>query len=258
MKSIEKDFNEVTKNWHNIYQWTKCTKISYTEEISQLLLKQFDLIKWTGDGLRKNKFKQDLHIGYCQIDKDPNQFMEKRFCRALFNISLEHFGKIIDYEVPLTEPKQGQGKKNHGDIDLLSQKENSLFFIEVKKHKSAESLLKAILEIFVYTYRLHHFKMINSLKLDYGCSESTTIVPAVLTFSDSRSGNQIKEFYKYPELQNLLKRINAELNKEGIKNIEFYVVEEFIIEKALVSSLIRNKDYKIELSKPISIKKYNI
>lgn len=264
MKSIEEEFNNLNKDWHTIYQWKKCTTIGYTEEISKLLLKEFDKINWLKKGLRENNFKQVSHEGFCKLNTDITQFTEKRFCRALYNgKSLEHLGKIIDYEIPLTELKQGQGKQNHGDIDLLSQKDNHLFFIEAKKHKSTESLLKAILEIFVYTFRLHHFEMINTFKQDYNCTEKTSIVPVVLTFSESSSGRQIKEINKYPNLKLLLKRINAELNIEGIKNIEFYVIDNFVIEQALVLTPPYSKDnintnYKIKLNKPISITKHQI
>lgn len=260
-QQIQEEFNNRPKNWHNIYQWTKCTTFSYTEKISELLLKEFDQIKWCEKGLRKDKFKQVSHIGHCKPNKDITQFREKIFCRALFNAgSIDLLGKIIDYEIPLTEPKQGKGKQSHGDIDLLSQKDNILFFIEAKKYKSTESLLKAILEIFVYTYRLHTFKIIDSFKQDYECAENMIIVPAVLTFSDSTSGKQIKEIHNYPNLKRLLKRINEELNKFDIKNIEFYVVDNFIIENALIATPPYNKDninknYKIELKEPISIVK---
>lgn len=260
-KEIIKNKFSIPKNWHAIYQWERCTGLSYTEDISELLLKEFDKIDWSEDGLRKSEFKQVSHTGDCQLQTDISQFTEKRFCRALFSNTLEYFGEIIDYEIPLTEPKQGAKKKNHGDIDLLSRKDNFLFFIEAKKYNSTESLLKAILEIFVYTFRLHEFGMIDTFKKEYDSSEKT-IIPAVLTFSTAKSGNQIKKIHKYPNLQNLIKRINEKLNSKGIKNIEFYVIENFNIEETfLVSTPPYHKDiknYKIELNKPVSIKKYQI
>lgn len=66
MKSIEKNFSELIKDWNNIYQWTKCKIFSYTEEISELLLKEFDQIEWSKNGLRSEKFKQVSHIGHCK------------------------------------------------------------------------------------------------------------------------------------------------------------------------------------------------
>jgi hypothetical protein len=263
-QDIENEFQKLT-NWHDIYRSPLCTRTGYTEKISELLLKEFDQINWTENGLRTNKFKQLSHVGgKCNLNTDISQFLEKRFCIALYNSKhFKHFGKFIDYEIPLTEPGQENGKQTHGKIDLLSKINNDLYFIEAKNHNSTESLLKAILEIFVYTYRLHNnLDRIMKFKEEYETIGYSS-VPAILTFAGARSGNQIKEIHKYPKLQNLLKTINEKLNTKGIKNIEFYVVEEFIIEKALVSTPPYNKDnssknYKIELNKPITIKKYLI
>ena len=268
-QQIQEEFKSLPKNWHNIYQWKKCSSTGYIEFISEILLDQFDHINnnWTPNGHRTENFKQDLHIGEAILSKDIATFNEKRFCRALFNAGpINLLGRIIDYEIPLTEPKQGKGKQNHGDIDLLSIANNQLFFIEAKKPEPSDSLLKAILEIFVYTYRLHKFDFINKFKEEYEVTEHKS-VPVVLAFENSSAGRQIIDIYnkskEYNQFITLIDRINIELSKVGVEKIEFYVIDK--LKGQLVNALKtdptfdskkKKEKYKIILNQPISIKKY--
>ncbi len=267
-QEINEEFNRLPKNWNTIYQWTKCSHTSYIEFISEILLDQFDDINmnWTNYGHRKENFKQDLHRGETYLSTDIKQFTEKRFCRALFNAgSIDLLGDIIDYEVPLTEPKQGKEKQSHGDIDLLSITDSQLFFIEDKKPDPSDSLLKAILEIFVYTYRLHKYDFINKLKIEYSVTEHKS-VPVILAFENSSSGRQIIDIYnksnKFKQFITLIDRINIELSKVGVEKIQFYVIDKLKDElnKALRTDpqyVSKNKNVKfIILNQPISIKKY--
>ncbi|HAH55875.1 MAG TPA: hypothetical protein DCM02_11500 [Flavobacterium sp.] len=267
-QQILEEFNTIPKNWHTIYQWSKCSRTSYIEFISDILLNEFDKIDWTLNGHRTGNFRQDLHKGETILSTDIAQFTEKRFCRALFNAgSINLLGKIIDYEIPLTEPKQEKDdKQSHGDIDLLSIANDRLFFIEAKKPEPSDSLLKAILEIFVYTYRLHKYGFINKFKEEYEITEHKS-VPVVLAFENSSAGRQIIDIdsksNKYNQLISLIDRINIELNKVGVEKIEFYVIDKLsgTPDKALKAdptfdSKNKNGKYKIVLNQPIVIKKY--
>lgn len=224
------EFKAVKNNWKDIYQWKKITSKGNTELISEMILNDFNQINWSDKGLRKNEFKIKNHLGYCQIQTSITQFTEKRFCRALYNkySSNAHplIGRIIDYETPLTEQRQGKTKVNQGDIDNISIRENkSLLFIEAKKAQSNESILKAVLEIFVYTMRLVKFDRIKQLKTDFDVAQIKPIVPCVLTFEDSTSGNQILNIKEYPKFIILLKSINKELLSYKIDPIEFYLID---------------------------------
>jgi len=268
-QEIQAEFNKLPKNWHNIYQWKKCSSTSYIEFISEILLVQFDQINnnWTPNGHRTENFRQDLHIGKTILGTPITQFTEKRFCRAMFNSgSVELLGKMIDYEIPLTEPKQGKGKQSHGDIDLLSKANDRLFFIEAKKPEPSDSLLKAILEIFVYTYRLHKYHFVKKFKEEYEITECKS-VPVVLAFENSSAGRQIIDIYKkskeYNQFITLIDRINMELNNVGVEKIEFYVIDKLKddLDKALKVDPTfdpgkKNGKYNIILNQPISIKKY--
>lgn len=269
-QEIQAEFNKLPKNWHNIYQWKKCSSTSYIEFISEILLVQFDQINnnWTPNGHRTENFIQKSHIGETILSTDIAQFTEKRFCRALFNAGyIDLLGEIIDYEIPLTEPKQGKDdKQSHGDIDLLSIANDRLFFIEAKKPEPSDSLLKAILEIFVYTYRLHKYGFIKKFKEEYERTEHKS-VPVVLAFENSSAGRQIIDIYnkskEYNQFIILIDRINIELSKVGVENIEFYVIDELKgdLDKALkvdpiFDSKKKNGKYNIILNQAISIKKY--
>lgn len=266
-KELLAEFNSLPKNWHNIYQWDKCSRTSYIESIADILISQFDQIDWTEKGHRTENFRQYSHNGKTNLSTDIKQFTEKRFCRALFNEgSIDLLGEIIDYEIPLTEPKQGKGKQSHGDIDLLSIANDRLFFIEAKKPEPSDSLLKAILEIFVYTYRLHKYGFIKKFKEEYKIIEHKS-VPVVLAFENSSAGRQIIDIYKklkdYNQFITLIDRINIELSKVGVENIEFYLIDALKsdLDKALkvdptFDSGKKNGKYNIILNQPISIKKY--
>jgi len=228
IKIINSEFSSKT-NWKEIYQWGRVKSKGNTEIISELIINNFKKIKWSNSGLRTNNFKIAEHEGYSKINTPISQFTEKRFCRALFNEykCTPHplIGKIIDYEVPLTAAKQKLLKINQGDIDLIAKKSDELLFFEVKKSKSTESLLKAILEIFVYVIRLSKYNLIEQLKNEYNFIKVTKFTPAILTFKDSTSGKQIIEIKKYPVFIKLIHRINQEFKKNNINELEFYIIE---------------------------------
>lgn len=231
VKKINSEYSTLD-NWKDIYQWDILARKGNTEIISEMLIRDFHKIKWTDQGLRRNNFKINNHKGLCHIQTSIKQFTEKRFCRALyneFNINPHQLlGNIIDYEVPLTEPNQKivNGKKiSQGDIDLISVRDMNLVFIEAKKANSSESILKALLEIFVYTLRIIKFNRIEQLKKDFNQNEVKKVIPCILTFKDSTSGKQILNIDKYPSFLRLLTLINEELDSYNIGRVEFYLIE---------------------------------
>lgn len=261
-ETLTTEFKKVNDNWKDIYQWERVKSKGNTELISEMILNEYTKVNWTDIGLRKHEFKIKNHIGNCQIQTSIKQFTEKRFCRALYNkfSNEEHplLGKIIDYETPLTEQSQGKNKVNQGDIDIVSiRKNNSLLFIEAKKAQSSESILKAMLEIFVYTVRLVKFNRIQQLNHDFEISQIKNIVPCILTFEESTSGEQILNFEKYPNLISLLKQINKELLSLEIQPIEFFIIDKSFSDypNALIAKEIHGnvKEKKILLNTEIKV-----
>ena len=53
-QEIQDEFNKLPLNWHNIYQWNRCSRTGYIEFISEIILDQFDHINknWTDSTIR--------------------------------------------------------------------------------------------------------------------------------------------------------------------------------------------------------------
>ena len=214
-----KEWSKLKKDWFSVYNWTSLRPIGYSEEIAKLLLDEFEKVKINYEGLRKNNFRLSSHHGQCQLATDISQHVEKRFCRALFNLKkLPLLGKTLDYEVPFKEKL----KSKHGDIDLLSYKDGKLFVIEAKKIGSSESILKAVLEAYVYSKFVYAAK--ETFYADFKIDSGTTIKPAVLTFVNSTSGQQLMAMAQYPNIKIVIDKINHDLAKSGIEKIGFFLI----------------------------------
>ncbi len=213
------EWSELKKDWFSVYNWTSLRPRGYSEEIAKLLLDEFEKVKINYEGLRKNNFRLSSHHGQCQLATDISQHVEKRFCRALFNLKeLPLLGKMLDYEVPFKEKL----KSKHGDIDLLSYKDGKLFVIEAKKIGSSESILKAVLEAYVYSKFVYAAK--EAFYTDFKIVSGITIKPAVLTFVNSNSGQQLMAMVQYPNIKNFIDKINDDLAKSGIEKIGFFLI----------------------------------
>ncbi|MFA6393420.1 MAG: hypothetical protein WCW25_00895 [Patescibacteria group bacterium] len=221
-KSSEPLFEEwfkLKKDWFSIYNWPSLSRKGYSEEIAKLLLDKFGEIEISYAGLRKNNFYLNTHQGQCQLSTDISQHVEKRFCRALFNLKeLPLLGKVLDYEVPFKDKSESK----HGDIDLLSYKDDRLFVIEAKKIGSSESILKAILEAYVYSKLVYSAKEV--FFADFKIDSGATINPAVLTFVNSTSGKQLVGMAQYPNIKAFIDKINNDLVRTGIEKIGFFLI----------------------------------
>ena len=223
---LEKEYALKVKGWKDLYQWKRIVSIGNTEILSAKIIRDFDKIEWSCVGLRRDNFKINNHDGSCQLQTLISQFTEKRFCRALFNtfnITPEPLlGRILDYEIPLTEKNQSKEHKiNQGDIDLLAERGDELLFIEAKISSSGESLLKAILEIFVYVMRLKKCDILPKFLLDFGIPINSKITPCVLTFPSATSGYQLQNINSFQKLLELIKKINEEFRLHSINELEF-------------------------------------
>lgn len=206
-------------DWYSIYNWKRTKCLGYTKWICELLCDQFEKIELITDGLRRDGFSRLKHKEGRATLRHPNkETKEKMFCRAVFNRKeVEVLGEAVDFEVPL----KGNMNAKHGDVDLLFKRDNELLCIETKWKTNKESILKAILECYVYTRLVHRVK-----KEFFGCyrlTDSFRLRPVVLTFESATSGRQLKNIKDYPILCKLLASLNDTLAQEDIKNIEFYL-----------------------------------
>ena len=213
------EWDKLKKEWFYVYNWNSLPRKGYSEEVAGLLLDKFSEVSLGHEGLRKNNFRLASHHGQCQLATDISQHVEKRFCRALFNLKeLPYFGTVLDYEVPFKE----KGESKHGDIDLLALKNDELFIIEAKKIGSSESILKAVLEAYVYSSLVNIAK--EQFYVDFGIKSEVRIVPVVLTFSNSTSGQQLLEIENYQNIKALIAKINESLVASGIEKLRFYII----------------------------------
>ncbi|MFP4333701.1 MAG: hypothetical protein ACLFQJ_10415 [Campylobacterales bacterium] len=145
---------------------------------------------------RKRKYKTVSHDGKTDNNKgakkeDPD---EKIVAKKLFNKDVKNLGTVIDYEVPLKSSNEDSGV---GKIDMISKKDKTLYFIELKKQDSKELILRAILELQSYYETCDREKLIKDFSLE---GEITEVKKAILLFKDSKIANMYDE---------LLKKINS-------------------------------------------------
>jgi len=220
VEEIQQEWNALQKDWYSIYNWERVTGNAYTEEIASYILSEFEDIALERGGLRQSGFRVDGHCGKGQLQTDISQVTEKRLVQGIFNLQeIEPLGKILDYEVPL---KASQGD-SHGDIDMLCLHDDELLIVEAKKPNSSESILKAILEAFVYSSLVATVR--DTFLGEYSLPKETTLVPAILTYCDALSGRQLPEIGNYPNLIKLVKKLDQHLADSGISRFRFYCVQ---------------------------------
>jgi hypothetical protein len=224
---LDVEWRSLPKNWFSIYQWKRTTGASYTEWIAERIATSFPQIELVAEGLRTRSFRAADHRGQIRLRTGINQLTEKRIVRAMFNSSpLPLMGDVIDYEIPLKDIK----KAKHGNIDLLCVLPQTALCVEAKKPKSNESILKAVLEAFVYTSLVATKKQ--SFLTSFNLDQNLLLTPAVLTFASTQSGRQLKMINKYPQLLGLIRVLNSQLALGGIAPLRFFVIENPVVEFA--------------------------
>ena len=177
IKMVSSYFNE--NDCNNLYKdkcinftgETKDTKENYSKVIVDYLVENIDEFK---KGLcnitvtRRSPYITESHNGLSSFNFDERPKGERReekiahamYCQYKDKPAL--FGKILDYQVPLKNKKDDKGL---GKIDLLSVADGpnpgskKIYFLELKKDNSKETLLRCILEAYTYS------KIINKEKL---------------------------------------------------------------------------------------------
>lgn len=218
------EWKKLDKDWYSIYNWHSLSRKTYSEYIASIIIKYFPKIKLLTKGLRTKSFLLNEHRGQSNLNTSIKQFTEPRFCRALFNLGRAKFlNKIIAYEVPLKEKRNAK----HGKIDLISYNKQNLFVIEAKSYKSNESILKALLETYVYSNLLSiinysFFEECN--QTINGIIGKPKLTPAILTFENATSGKQLQNINSYPFIKELIALLNKYLAGKGINNIRSFII----------------------------------
>ena len=153
----------------------KIKGLSYTEDIAEYLLNNLSLFDTIPVLSRTASYKTGGHDGVTE-SPDLNR-AEERIAFGMFGNNYQHIGKVIDYQTPLTNSR---ADKHTGKIDLLSETDNEIWLIELKKFDSEETLLRCVLE--AYT----NMKMVDAdkFRLDFELDPKKPLRAAAIVFRD--------------------------------------------------------------------------
>lgn len=173
---IDKHITEIneTRDIANLYnedivKWTgpqSTAKQPYTDYVAKKLLelnRVEEMLTPLKEISKRKKYFESSHDGVTEEFNDSS--LEKIFAKSLYGHTVENLGRILDYEVPLSErDEESVNPKRYGDIDLVSfnNKENILYLIELKrpdKENKYETLLRAALEIATYGHLANYSKL---------------------------------------------------------------------------------------------------
>lgn len=223
--TLQQKLRSFQKDWFSIYQSDYLNARTNTDAVAEWILSQFGEITLNTAGLREKNFCVCEHRGQARLKTNVSQVTEKRLVRAMYNArKVAPLGTIRDYEIPL---KATRGAK-HGDLDLIAYRPSELMIIEAKAPQSRETILKAILQAYTYTMLIVAKDKIKTQFLkEFGVvkpGKSVKLVPVVITFESAVSGDQLGSLgRKYPETVRLIKRLNDQLSRNGVGNLEFYL-----------------------------------
>ncbi|MBO4508310.1 MAG: hypothetical protein J5747_06685 [Spirochaetaceae bacterium] len=185
---------------------TKDTKENYSKVIVDYLVKHIEDFKngMSNITVTRNKgksYKTKGHDGesFFDFDKHPKgERREEKIAHAMYCQYKDKpaaFGKILDYQIPL---KNTNADKDLGKIDLLSAREGTklgskkVYFLELKKDDSKETLLRCILEAFTYSKTIDKKKLCKDFSLFYDNCEFV-VAPLVYKFDGFEKQLEIVE-----------------------------------------------------------------
>ena len=158
---------------------TKDSKENYSKVIVDYLVQHIDEFKKELNKtvvIRETSYKTNNHTGKSDFDfnKRPRgERREEKIAHAMYCQYQETpavFGKILDYQIPLKKQKTDL---RLGKIDLLSSiketktKPGRIYFLELKKDSSDETLLRCILEAYTYSKIVCKKKLCNDFNVSF-------------------------------------------------------------------------------------------
>jgi len=188
---------------------------AYSEDIADYLLSNPSVFDGVSVLTRTTSYKVAGHDGVTE-NPDSNR-AEERIALGMFGNEYENIGKVIDYQTPL---KNVRTDKHIGKIDLLTETENEIWIIELKKYDSDETLLRCVLE--AYT----NFKMVDADKLrqDFALDAAKPIRPAAIVFRDQ------EQHESYQKADSAVRKLMAALD------VHLFVIakenKEYLVDKA--------------------------
>jgi len=183
--------------------------LKYTEIVAGFVLdniKEFDNIKSIcreKNGRSYNSKHNGKYNSKSTRKEELDAIIMFNQCRKSVEQSVGDIGCVIDYQIPLKNEQRDKA----GKIDLLSQKDNTVYILELKKYNSHESLLRCVLEGYTYlkTVEKAKEKLLTDFSLD--CDDIKDLKTAPLVFDKGypyRDYIELKE-NKRPKLKELMK-----------------------------------------------------
>ncbi len=184
------------------------TKENYSKVIVDYLVEHIDEFKKSLSKIkvtRRESYKTKSHNGISDFnfEKRPKgERREEKIAHAMYCQYKDKsavFGKILDYQVPLKSTKDDIGL---GKIDLLSVKNGSkpkskkIYFLELKKDDSKETLLRCILEAYTYSKIIDKEKLCADFNLPLEKEDNNEFIIAPLVYKNDGFENQL-EFVKH-------------------------------------------------------------
>lgn len=204
----KKEYEKLYKNkCINFTGETKDTKENYSKVIVDYLVEHINEFKNGLEGAtvtreeKSYKIKGHSGVSSFNFEKRPKgERREEKIAHAMYcqyKDKTAVFGKILDYQVPLKNTNEDKGL---GKIDLLSAKNDSkpgdkkIYFLELKKDNSKETLLRCILEAYTYSKTIDKQKMCKDFSLPLSFDNNSFII-APLVYKNDGFENQL-EFVK--------------------------------------------------------------
>ena len=129
--------------------------------------------------------------------------VEELFAKALKKRKLRQLGTVLDFQVPLKNKRSDKA----GKIDLVSEKGNSVYLIELKGPLNRnDTLLRAILEIWTYSKRVDEKKLLSDLG-----QAGKRLQAAVLIFPGTLAAEEALRMKEMPNLKKLVKFLKVKI-----------------------------------------------
>ena len=184
----------------------KIRGIPYTECVAGFVLQHLDSFKRI-PMITREKSYDSKHTGLYDPNSPRIEELDamKMFnqCRNNPDPTIGDAGHVIDYQVPLKNKRSD----NAGKIDLLTETDDTVYVLELKKEESKETLLRCVLE--GYTY----LKTVNKEKLfrDYGINPHKPLKTAPLIYENSRPGEEYLDMINgnRPKLNELMRKLDV-------------------------------------------------
>ena len=221
-------------NFVNRSGTTSDTKEYYTEIVSKWLADKIE----SGNNpfgaisvITRKDYKTDLHdesktdlqdkFNKDSLDeiKKRNKRFEEAIAKDMHKRTLEHLGKILDYQTPLKNVRDDKA----GKIDLLAynKEENILRILELKSPDNKESMLRCVLEGYTYLKTVNTDKLLDSFNSKVPGDAAVKASPLV-----AYGNAQHKEMLEgRPELERLMKLLDCKPFYYTKENGEYIIRE---------------------------------